>query len=505
MKNAFQICILFISVALIFLLTSCGGGGGSDGSGPDATNVTPQSTGTVGILLTDKPADLSLFTSINATIKSVELLGDDEGGKVTIYSGPPKTYDLLKLTHEAIPFTFKDDVPVGTYCKIRLILSDLELVLTDDTPDDLTDNPTEHPNLPGNGKLDLVAQNCFEVGPGEVVTLQIDIDAGNSIHIVEKGNNKGYNFRPVVFVDVLSESFSGKLVRLEGKITESDEDQQSLLLCDVSTPLYTESLGCVEVYFGEDSAFFDNKSYEGTPRPLNELFDIEIGEVISIVGWPRHSVQSSPDGVVDDPYRPYMELDALVAELGDFLTLNGNVTEDADSSGFYMNVRPGEPILTDSPIGVVLQGAPVGGNGTRIVSKSGLLLDFNSVVVPKMVQVDSTLLIGTEDLLYAALVIVDTKSSEQVSGEILGFDDDSLTLLAPDTETVCGSEVVDQIVIGYSSDTKFFTVTIYDTTSTIMPGGDLEVGQNVGVNISCDSPAESIVIIEDQRIEVPVE
>jgi hypothetical protein len=123
-----------------------------------------------------------------------------------------------------------------------------------------------------------------------------------------------------------------------------------------------------------------------------------------------------------------------------------------------------------------------------------------------MVQVDSTLnLIGTEDLLYAALVIVDTKSSDQVSGEILGFDDDSLTLLAPDTETVCGSEVVDQIVIGYSSDTKFFTVTIYDTTSTIMPGGDLEVGQNVGVNISCDSPAESIVIIEDQRIEVPVE
>jgi hypothetical protein len=204
-----------------------------------------------------------------------------------------------------------------------------------------------------------------------------------------------------------------------------------------------------------------------------------------------------------------MELDALVAELGDFLTLNGNVTEDADSSGFYMNVRTGEPILTDSPIGVVLQGAPVGGNGTRIVSKSGLLLDFNSVVVPKMVQVDSTLnLIGTEPLLYAALVIVDTKSSEQVSGEILGVDDDSLTLLAPDTETVCGSAVVDQIVIGYSSDTKFFTVTIYDTTSTIMPGGDLEVGQNVGVNISCDSPvynAESIVIIEDQRTEVTVE
>jgi len=491
------LCVLLIVSVPLLLLASCGGGGGGDGS--DAAKL--QDTGTVGILLTDKPADLSLFTSINATIESVELLGDDEGSKVTIYSGPPKTYDLLKLTHEAIPFTFKDDVPVGTYCKIRLILSDLELVLTDETPDDPTDNLTEHPKLPGNGKLDLVARNCFEVGPGEVVTLQIDIDAGNSIHIVE--NKKGFNFRPVVFVDVLSEGFSGKLVRLEGKITESDEDQQSLLLCDVSTPLYTDSLGCVEVYFGEDSAFFvNNESYEGTPRPLNELFDIEIGAVISIVGWPRHSVQSSPNDVEEDPYRPYMELDALVAELGDFLTLNGDVTEDADSSGFYMNVRTGEPILTDSPIGVVLQGAPAGGNGTRIVSKSGLLLDYESIEVPKMVQVDGILDLDTEPFLYAALVIVDTKSSEteKVTGTILEVNPNSL-LLTPDTETVCGV-AVDQITVGYSSETDFFTVFINEPV-TITPGDSetLEPGQYVGLSISCVPPvysAETIIIIDEQ-------
>ena len=505
MKKAIQILTLLFSAVLIIALTSCGGGGGSDDSGSDTPNPTVQSTGTVGILLTDKPADLSVFESINATIESVELLGgDDEASKVTIYSGPPKTYDLLKLTHEAIPFTFKDEVPVGTYCKIRLTLSDLELVLADDT-EDPDDNLTEHPKLPGNGKLDLVAKNCFEVGPGEVVTLQIDIDAGNSIHIVE--NKKGYNFRPVVFVDVLSESFTGKLVRIEGKITDRDEDQQSLLLCDVSTPdvstpPYTDSLGCIEVYFGEESAFFDNKSFGGTPRPLNELFDIDIGEMISIVGWPRHSVQSSSDGVVEDPYRPYMELDALVAELGAFLTLNGNVTEDADSSGFYMNVRTGEPILTDSPIGVVLQGAPAGGNGTRIVSKSGLLLDYESIEVPKMVQVDGILDLDTEPFLYAALVIVDTKSSEteKVTGTILEVNPNSL-LLTPDTETVCGV-AVDQITVGYSSETDFFTVFINEPV-TITPGDSetLEPGQYVGLSISCVPPvysAETIIIIDEQ-------
>jgi hypothetical protein len=545
MKNATRICILFLSAALIMALTSCGGGGdGSDVSAPDTPNATLQSTGTVGILLTDKPADLSVFASINATIESIELLGNEED-RIPIYSGPSKTFDLLKLTHEAIPFTFKDDVPIGTYCKIRMTLSDLELVFVD------PEKPTEHPKLPGNGKLDLVARKCFDVGPGEVVTLQIDIDAGNSIHIV--GNKKGYNFRPVVFVDVLSENFDGKLVRLDGQITEVDEDQQSLLLCDAVPMNYMNTMGCVEVDFGEDAAFFDNKDFGGTPRPLDELFSQDkLGEEISIVGWPRHWVEPSPyadvpegyyprlgecvlwninleagqqpppiacdqipeplpdnnivvdhSGVVKDIYYPFMKLDALVAELGEFLQLNGYVTENADISGFYMNVREGEPILTHSPLGVVLQEGPVGVNGTRIVSKSGVLLDFSSVIVPKMVQVDGTLnLMEAETLLFAALVIVDTKGSEteQVTGTILGVDADRLTL-APETETVCGT-AVEQLVVGYSLETEIYTVIINEPNVTIVPGGTLETGQNVGISVFCDPPvysAESIVIVEDQR------
>jgi hypothetical protein len=549
MKNTLQICILLFSATLIFSLTSCGGGSGSDGSGSQTTNVTTQGTGTVGILLTDKPADLSLFTSINATIESVELLGDGEESRVTIYSGPSKTFDLLKLTHEAIPFTFKDDVPVGTYCKIRLILSDLELVLADDTPDNTSDNEIYHPKLPGNGKLDLVARRCFDVGPGEVVTLQIDMDAGNSIHIVE--NNKGYNFRPVVFVDILSESFAGKLVRLEGQITEVDESQHSLLLCDAIPTSYSNTMGCVDVQFSEESAFFDNKGFNGAPRPLDELFSQDkLGEVITVVGWPRHWVEPTPhadvpegyyppsgecrlwninldpgqqpppipcdqvpeplpndvigvdhDGIVKDTYHPFMKLDALVAELGDFLQLAGYVTEDADASGFYMNIKEGEPILTDSPLGVVFQEAPVGGNGTRIVSKSGVLLDYSSIVVPKMVQVDGTLnLINT--VLNSALVIVDTKSAEteQVTGTIVSVNANNLTL-APDTATICG-EAVEQIVVNYSSETEIYTVVTNNTSVTIVPGGTLESGQNVGLSLFCNPlnySAESIVIAEDQR------
>ena len=98
-------------------------------------------------------------------------------------------------------------------------------MLADDTPGDPTDNETYHPKRPGNGKLDLVARDCFNVGPGETVTLQVDVDGGNSIHIV--ANKKGFNFRPVVFVDVLNQGFASKLVRVEGEIIKIDRTQNA--------------------------------------------------------------------------------------------------------------------------------------------------------------------------------------------------------------------------------------------------------------------------------------
>ncbi|MEW8365957.1 MAG: DUF4382 domain-containing protein, partial [Candidatus Thiodiazotropha taylori] len=122
-----------LALSLTIALISCGGGGSSDSSATsdDTNSSTTQSTGTVGILLTDKPADPDLFLSINATIEQVELLGPEGEESVVLYADAPQTVDLLRLRNESIPFTFRDDVPVGSYCKIRLTLSDLELVLVD--------------------------------------------------------------------------------------------------------------------------------------------------------------------------------------------------------------------------------------------------------------------------------------------------------------------------------------------------------------------------------------
>ncbi len=545
-KFAHQVLLSIFSTIIVATLASCSGGDAGS-----ATNVQGSGTGTVGILLTDKPADPSLFVAINASIEKAELLGSDEN-RVVLYSGPTKTFDLLRLKNESVPFTFKDNVPVGKYCKIRLILSDLELVLADDTPADPNDNETYHPRLPGNGKLDLVARDCFHVGPGETVTLQLDIDGTNSIHVV--ANNKGFNFRPVIFVDVLNKSFDARLVRLEGEITRIDTAERAFLLCDAVPTERMHSLGCVLIHLGKDAAYFDNVNFAGEPRPLSELLaDDKLGKRVTVVGWPRYTVPPydhvdvpeghyplpgecklwdihlnadlqaasgecdelsgrvtddmvlvTHDGVEKDEHHPLMAVDALAVELGDFLRVEGNVATDADTRGFNMTVASGAPVITTDTLAVMFQPGDAGFNGTRVVSRSGVLLDPLEVVAPLPVQVDGTLelITGTDPVLKAALVILDkgVLDTEQVTGTVLTVGTNSLTL-APDADIVCGV-ATSNLFVNLTADVKILTVTLTESVSEIIPGGVIQTGQSVGMNGRCDTGGyvtDNVVVIDDQR------
>jgi len=496
------IASLFSSL-LLLTLVSCGGGGSG------SSDTSANRTGTVGVLLTDMPADPSLFSSINATIIKVELMdaGDDDE-RIPLYDGDPRTVDLLRLKNEAIPFTFSDDVPIGTYCKIRLTLSDLELVLADNTPDDATDNETHHPHIPGNGKLDLVARDCFDVDEDRVATLQLDIDAGRSIHVT--GNGKKYQFRPVIFVDVISQEFESKLVRLDGVISRIDPDNNSLLLCNAVTAHKSDSPGCVKVFLGEDSAFFDNLEYAGAPRSIEELLsETKINESATVIGWARHLVtyeRDDDDDGDDYDHHAWMEIDALVVELGDFLQVEGEVATNADSDGFGMTVTSSGAVITDDILDVVLQPGSPDINGTRIISKSGELLDYTHITVPSPVQVDGVLeLLGGDDaMLKSALVIVDSADPgiprEQVTGLVLAIGDSSLILL-PDTDTVCGF-TTNQLSVTFSDDVEILTIIITNTSSSVTPGGTVEPGQAIGMNGLCDGVdfvADSIVIVDDRR------
>jgi hypothetical protein len=503
-----RLAALFSVIALAATLVSCGGGGGGS---TDADQV--QGKGTVGILLTDMPADPAMFSAIIARILKVELMPADENGRITLYSAPPiKEFDLLRLRNESIPLAFKDNVPAGKYCKIRLTLEELELVLVDGT--------SEYPHLPGNGKLDLVARDCFDVVDGEMLTLQLDFDAGKSIHIVEKpgclNNPKKscFNFRPVVFVDVLSQDFDSKLVRLEGVITAVNSIQQTLLLCDALPNQGMDNLGCVKVYFGPDSAFFDsNFPWDGAPRAIDDLLvEGNLKKGLTVVGWVRSWAKAENDDDKPAEYHPLLYLDALVAELGKFLQVEGTVV-DVGSAGFEMTVSSARTIPSSGPVtidsgtlDVIYQGgdAGMGINGTRIVSKSGVLLGPGDIEKFQSVQTDG-FPESNNSLLKAALVIIDKAvlGTEQVTGVINDpIDSDSL-FLVPDegVSPVCGI-TTNLLEVALTNNLDIFTVTITNDSSIIEPGGTLGAGQTVGMNGKCVGTSyqtDNVVIVVDKR------
>lgn len=528
-------------------LGACGSGNSEQG----ATNGQPDS-GSVGVLLTDMPAEPGTFLAVNVTIESIDLLGNEEAGKVNVFSGPSQTVNLLDLKNESMPFTFQDGVPAGEYCKIRLTLSELELVLADDTPDDSTDNETAYPSIPGNNKLDLVVRDCFSVRGGETLVLQLDMDAGRSIHVV--GNSQSYRFRPVVFVDVLDEAFEPKLLRLTGEVKKYDAEAASLLLCQ-AVPTNSEYFnGCAEVRLDSElSAYFDNVEYAGAPRGLDELFnDANLGVEMTIVGWPNYAMpmpaqidipdghlpepgecrlwdtalepgqQQAPvecdalpdtvdaelvvinhDGYVVDPDRPLIIVDALVVEEGDFLQLEGIANQDADMNGVRIAVADGASVVSDD-LAVTFQAGEAGVNGTRFVSKSGTLLNETAVQDGIALQLDGVLEVISESdsSLKTALVIVDLQSlvNDLLEGEVSEVNEDSV-VVSLGNEIVCGV-MLSQYSIDLNAEFDLLTVTITEDASEISAGGTFEVGQSVGLNGSCDGSdyvLDSAVIVDDQR------
>ena len=502
-----KLAAAFAAVALAAVLVSCGGGS-SGSSVDDASQI--QGKGTVGILLTDKPADPAMFAAIIASIVKVELMGSEENGRVELYSGPAKKFDLLRLRNESIPLVFKDNVPADTYCKIRLTLSQLELVLTNGTPKNTIDDTSAFPQLPGNGKLDLVVRDCFDVVAEEVLALQLDMDAGKSIHIIEKGNcsskpDKCFNFRPVVFVDVIDKDFDSKLVRLSGVIEDVYSD--SLLLCDALPSTDMDNEGCVKVRFDKNSAFFENLNdgNGGVPKSISNdlLLKDNIGNPLTVVGWVKSWVDNDHDYDKSKAYYPLLYLEALIAESGDFKQIKGQVEalNTPVDTGFFMAPSSGTDsleVMYESP----LYPTQADINGTRIVSKSGKLLEPADIEIFVPVQIDSTPG-DTPSQLKAALVIVDQSAldNEQVTGVILSLNT-SILELKPDAVPVCGAST-DPIMVDLINPLKILTVIITNNGSEILPGGILRVDQTVGMNGSCvfggNYTTDNVVIVDDQR------
>ncbi|MGH7337048.1 MAG: DUF4382 domain-containing protein, partial [Myxococcota bacterium] len=188
------------AIALVASLAGCG-----DGS---STSVAVNSgTGTVVVVVTDAATDE--FLQIWVTIRKVELIGAQ--GHFTLFEGR-RVFDLLSMRDDARLLSLGHEVPAGDWSKIRLHVEDVELIrvvaredagIIVECPDDVTPDPgfvceSIRPKVGGNGKIDLNPRGPITVRAGELVFVQLDLDAQKSIHIVETGSGR-FIFRPVVF------------------------------------------------------------------------------------------------------------------------------------------------------------------------------------------------------------------------------------------------------------------------------------------------------------------
>lgn len=484
-----RLSTLVVTLLAAILLASCGGG-----------SITEPQTGTVGIVITDAPSDD--FSKINLTITGVELLGEDTRAVLfdEATDGGSRTVDLLSLTDYADLFVMSD-AQAGSYSKIRLYIDEIELVPHDERM------PAIYPKIPANGKIDLNPRQTFTVVGSEILYIHIDIDADKSIHAHSTGNGE-YRFRPVVFVDVISDAFAGKLVRVYGYARDVNVDAASFRLCRLDTPFIAEiDTGSAtgdsehEYCIGVDANAASVFGEDGLPVVLGDVIEEE--SLLTAIGFidvlPAEEVEteevvtavSHEEG--DDRYARVL-LRAEVIEMGafgTFETVAGTIAQAPDVNSLLTMT-----LADASQLGVQLQ------NGTKIFSKSGEALLVDALVPGTVVRVDGVVDPGTGHLL-ASLVIVDETPAaaiEQLSGTVVSVDEDNAQLII----TTDGGEKV--VLIGDS--TLVFGIdadSVEGAFSDRISYTDLFAGQRVDVyGVSNAAGLEATVILALQAEAVPL-
>jgi hypothetical protein len=316
------------AVAFVALAACGGGGGGGDGDSAagSANNPTPiPTTGKVAILLTDAPMDE--FCQILATVDSIDLL-NATGTRTNVFTGP-ETVDILALQNYTDFFAIDPEVPIGTYEKVRMTLSDLALVQCNDAgmPEPAAD--WEHPKLPGNGKLDLNPRGTFEVIGGETMVIELDMDMEKSLHLHQAGNGK-WQFRPVVFVTIRPDD--SKLVRVFGEARNIGSS--AFELCPVAPVSSVDDGGskpsaeCLDVFTDAETGIFDET---GTRVGLSTVVS---GDLLTAIGFLRVYDDDDGDTRMDD-----LRLDAAVIELGDagtFERIRGEVVSAVGNNDIFV-------------------------------------------------------------------------------------------------------------------------------------------------------------------------
>lgn len=391
---ALACCLFLIAVAL----SSCGQGA----STPD--------TGSVAVMVTDYPT--SEFSKVEVTVNSVELLSNTK--TVTAFSGT-QNLNLLDLENETALVTLAEGIPAGTYNKIRLRVTGVELY--DLSGALITAPPVK---IAGDGKLDLTPRGPFTVEPGETLALKLDFDARKSLKLDTTKNE--YIFRPVIFIDAEittapppATAMPDKLVRVTGTASNIDGLQGTfeIVLAGGGTP--------VAVTVPEGASIF-SASFYGNPVSFGALQE---GDGVAVVGT------MVAGGAVE----------ASVVEIGGFTKLSGSILSAVDpaTGQFSFQPDPGQA-AGDFPYNVIFQA------GTAVYSAAGEALDASAITDGVKAEIDGILLpvdLGPP-LINAALVSLGTVAadSQALSGTV-----SAASLSTSGAPCLSYAEVVDVVLI----------------------------------------------------------
>jgi len=352
-------------------LAACGS---SSSDSETQQQVPTATTGTVGLLFTDKPTDD--YSSIILTVSEAVLIGGDDSQQI-LFQGEEHYIDLLDLTNYNEPVMF-GEVEAGNYTKIRLMIDAIELVPMDGSDAFFIEK------LPANGKVDLLHPEGFDILPGRTVMIEIDVDANKSIKITDAGKSGKVNFRPVVRVNIYDGGLPDKLARLEGAVSgEPNATDGTFVLCSIDAPDY-----CVDIATDTMTSYFDG---EGLDTNFGALTD---GAMAVAFG------QYSTD--------PSVVLNAVLVEIGSNPEqITGEVVTEPASSQFL--------VLTINGIDITVELQP----GTKYYDESGPVA-ADAVVLGARVEVEGVKPVDADpELIRAAIVFLEAREDDLLSGTIM--------------------------------------------------------------------------------------
>jgi hypothetical protein len=316
-------------IALTGLLTILGIYACSSGSGGGSANISSEdvSYGRVGILLADAPADE--YEHIWITITDVTLIPSDGGEGITVFtSAEGYQLDLLALRDENFLLTLNEQIPAGTYAKVRVGVS----AIVPEPRMGSTACADWDVKLP-SGKIDFIPQGGVQIEPGETVYVKLDIDANKSIQLHEAGSSGKCIFRPVVFVDVMhGETICFWRHPYRGTISELLANTEGATTGFVMDRDHS-CLGTLEVRLAEDTIIFTADGVFGTPADLATAQDVLVRGVMD------------SEGV----------LNAKAVIIGDAMVLKGSVADalaagDNDTQVFNLTLNSGQEMIGTLPV-----------------------------------------------------------------------------------------------------------------------------------------------------------